>query len=175
MEKNTHHNNMAFVKSKDTRPEMVVRRGLWKRGFRYRLNHKRLPGHPDLVLRKYRTCIFVNGCFWHGHHVIFDGRYMMDGIVDSSECCRIPNTNREFWVTKIRRNKERDKEEQRKLAEMGWHCIMVWECELTLSKREETIKSIAFTLNHIWLQDHSCQKPNDIIEEESGLLMASEE
>ena len=110
-----------------------------------------------------------------GHHVIFDGRYMMDGIVDSSECCRIPNTNREFWVTKIRRNKERDKEEQRKLAEMGWHCIMVWECELTLSKREETLKSIAFTLNHIWLQDHSCQKPNDIIEEESGLLMASEE
>ena len=166
---------MAFVKSKDTRPEMVVRRGLWKRGFRYRLYHKRLPGHPDLVLRKYRTCIFVNGCFWHGHHVIFDGRYMMDGIVDSSECCRIPNTNREFWVTKIRRNKERDKEEQRKLAEMGWHCIMVWECELTLSKREETLNSIAFTLNHIWLQDHSCKKPNDIIEEESGLLMASEE
>ena len=61
------YNNMAAIKSKDTKPEMIVRRGLWKRGFRYRLNHKRLPGHPDLVLRKYRTCIFVNGCFWHGH------------------------------------------------------------------------------------------------------------
>ena len=61
------HTNMAAIRSKDTKPEMIVRRGLWKRGFRYRLNHKRLPGHPDLVLRKYRTCIFVNGCFWHGH------------------------------------------------------------------------------------------------------------
>ena len=60
---------MAAIRSKDTKPEMIVRRGLWKRGFRYRLNHKRLPGHPDLVLRKYRTCIFVNGCFWHGHGV----------------------------------------------------------------------------------------------------------
>ena len=61
------HANMAAIRSKDTKPEMIVRRGLWSRGFRYRLNHKRLPGHPDLVLRKYRTCIFVNGCFWHGH------------------------------------------------------------------------------------------------------------
>ena len=63
------HANMAAIRSKDTKPEMIVRRGLWKRGFRYRLNDKRLPGHPDLVLRKYRTCIFVNGCFWHGHLV----------------------------------------------------------------------------------------------------------
>ena len=63
------HINMAAIRSKDTKPEMIARRGMWKRGFRYRLNHKRLPGHPDLVLRKYRTCIFVNGCFWHGHHV----------------------------------------------------------------------------------------------------------
>ena len=59
---------MASIRSKDTKPEMIVRRGLWSRGFRYRLNYKRLPGHPDLVLRKYRTCIFVNGCFWHGHN-----------------------------------------------------------------------------------------------------------
>ena len=63
------HMAMAAIRSKNTKPEMIVRRGLWKRGFRYRLNHKRLPGHPDLVLRKYRTCIFVNGCFWHGHNV----------------------------------------------------------------------------------------------------------
>lgn len=148
MEKNTHHNNMAFVKSKDTKPEMIVRKGLWKRGFRYRLNHERLPGHPDLVLRKYRTCIFVNGCFWHGHLVELDK-------MESSKCCRIPNINREFWITKIRRNKERDKEEQHKLAKMGWHCITVWECELKPNRRENTIESIAFTLNHIWLQDHS--------------------
>ena len=76
-------------------------------------------------------------------------------IIDNSECCKIPKTNREFWVAKIRRNKERDKEEQRKLAEMGWHCITIWECELKPSKREATLDSIAFTLNHIWLQDRS--------------------
>ena len=77
--------------------------------------------------------------------------------IESSECCKIPKTNRDFWVAKIRRNKERDKEEQRKLAEMGWHCITVWECELKPSKREETLESIAFTLNHIWLQDHQAR------------------
>ena len=141
------HKNMAAIRSKNTKPEMIVRRGLWKRGFRYRLNHKRLPGHPDLVLRKYRTCVFVNGCFWHGHLV-------ESNTMESSACCKIPKTNREFWVAKIRRNKERDKEEQRKLAEMGWHCITVWECELMPKRREETLESLAFTLNHIWLQDH---------------------
>ena len=146
--------NMAAIRSKDTKPEMIVRRGLWQRGFRYRLNHKRLPGHPDLVLRKYRTCIFVNGCFWHGHHIHlpFDE---LPFTIENSGCCKIPKTNREFWVAKIRRNQERDKEEQRRLAEMGWHCITVWECELKPSKREETLDSIAFTLNHIWLLDHS--------------------
>ena len=149
---------MAAIRSKDTKPEMIVRKGLWMRGFRYRLNHKRLPGHPDLVLRKYRTCIFVNGCFWHGHKCNLTpvpspkGEERMD--LESSECCKIPKTNREFWMAKIRRNKERDKEEQRKLAEMGWHCITVWECELKPKNREQTMDYIAFTLNHIWLQDH---------------------
>jgi len=148
---------MAAIRSKDTKPEMIVRRGLWSRGFRYRLNHKRLPGHPDLVLRKYRTCIFVNGCFWHGHNVALPQIDNGEWIIDNSECCKIPRTNREFWVAKIRRNKERDKEEQRKLASMGWHCITVWECELTPKKREETLDSIAFTLNHIWLQDYQAK------------------
>ena len=148
------HANMAAIRSKDTKPEMIVRHGLWRRGFRYRLNYKRLPGHPDLVLRKYRTCIFVNGCFWHGHHINlqFDDLHFS---ISNSECCKIPKTNRDFWVAKIRRNKERDREEQRILASMGWHCITVWECELTPKRREETLDSIAFTLNHIWLQDHS--------------------
>ena len=144
------HRNMAAIHGKDTKPEMIVRRGLWSRGFRYRLNHKRLPGHPDMVLRKYRTCIFVNGCFWHGHNVD-------RSIMESSACCKIPTTNHDFWVAKIRRNKERDKEEQRKLAEMGWHCITVWECELKPKQRERTLDSIAFTLNHIWLQDHGAK------------------
>ena len=182
------HNNMAAIRSKDTKPEMIVRRELWKRGFRYRLNHKRLPGHPDLVLRKYRTCIFVNGCFWHGHGValpqIADVRSKMEGEgtncllpLESSKCCKIPKPNREFWVAKIRRNKERDKEEQKKLATMGWHCITVWECELKPSKREETLESIAFTLNHIWLQDYQAKvasypKPE---EEDMQMPIAAEE
>ncbi|MBR3079898.1 MAG: DNA mismatch endonuclease Vsr [Prevotella sp.] len=171
------HANMAAIRSKDTKPEMIVRRGLWKRGFRYRLNHKRLPGHPDLVLRKYRTCIFVNGCFWHGHGVTMSPVDSLELKVESSLCCKIPKTNREFWVAKIRRNKERDKEEQRKLAEMGWHCITVWECELKPSKREETLDSIAFTLNHIWLQDHGAKTvPYQKVEEENeNYLKAAEE
>ena len=174
---------MAAIHSKDTKPEMIVRRGLWKRGFRYRLNHKRLPGHPDLVLRKYRTCIFVNGCFWHAHMLreaqseklkVKSEKLAFDYV--SSECCMIPKTNREFWVTKIRRNKERDKEEQKKLAAMGWHCITVWECELKPSKREETLESIAFTLNHIWLQDHGAKTiPYPKFDEEDmQMLMAAE-
>ena len=177
LSKQQRHNNMAAIRSKDTKPEMIVRRGVWKRGFRYRLNHKRLPGHPDLVLRKYRTCIFVNGCFWHGHKCSLTtapspkdegSEYIMTG----SECCKIPKTNREFWVNKIRRNKERDKEEQRKLAAMGWHCITVWECELKPSKREETLESLAYTLNRIFLQDRTV-KHYEIPEEEP--LMAAEE
>ena len=161
------HKNMAAIHNKNTKPEMIVRKGLWKRGFRYRLNHKRLPGHPDLVLRKYRTCIFINGCFWHGHLVD-------SSTMGSSACCKIPSTNHEFWVAKIRRNKERDKEEQRKLAEMGWHCITVWECELKPKQREQTLDSIAFTLNHIYLQDHSSPKPYEPMEEEMGMPMAAE-
>ena len=171
--------NMAAIHSKDTKPEMVVRRGLWSRGFRYRLNHKRLPGHPDLVLRKYRTCIFVNGCFWHGHGVALpqmsDGRSQMEDI-ENSACCKIPKTNREFWVAKIRRNKERDREEQRKLAQMGWHCITIWECELKPAKREATLKSLAYTLNEIWLKEHAViGKPYPEMEEEGGVLKAAEE
>ena len=83
-----------------------------------------------------------------------DVRCKTEDNIESSECCKIPKTNREFWVAKIRRNQERDKEEQRKLAEMGWHCITVWECELRPAVREQTLRSLAFTLNRIYLQDH---------------------
>ena len=166
------HKNMASIRGKDTKPEMIVRRWLWNRGFRYRLNSSKLPGHPDLVLRKYRTCIFVNGCFWHGHHVEVKSE---KGEVKSSECCKIPNTNREFWVEKIRRNKERDKEEQRKLAAMGWHCITIWECGLKSKVREQTLESLAFTLNHIWMKDHQViAKPYPKFEEEEGMMKAAE-
>lgn len=165
---------MAAIRSKDTKPELIVRRGLWKRGFRYRLNHKRLPGHPDLVLKKYRTCIFVNGCFWHGHLVDLSCNDVPFSITNSA-CCKIPNTNRAFWVAKIHRNQERDREDLRKLAAMGWHCITVWECELKPQKREETLDAIAFTLNRIWLQDHGAKPiPYPTWEEDTTLPMAAE-
>ena len=134
------HNNMAAIKGKDTKPEILVRKFLWARGFRYRLNHPRLPGKPDIVLRKYRTCILVNGCFWHGH-----------------EGCKyyvVPKSNTQFWQDKIRRNRERDHEVLHRLAEMGWHTIVIWECELKPAVREKTLESLAFTLNHIFLEDH---------------------
>lgn len=135
---------MAQIRGKGTKPEMVVRKFLFGRGFRYRLNHPWLPGHPDIVLRKYRSVIFVNGCFWHGH-----------------EGCRyyvVPKSNTEFWKAKIARNRARDIEEQRRLASMGWHCITVWECQLKPAVREQTLESLAYTLNWIWLNDHSVRK-----------------
>ena len=96
--------------------------------------------------------------------------------MENSACCKIPSTNRNFWIDKIRRNKERDREEQRQLAKMGWHCITVWECELKPAKREETLNSIAFTLNHIWLQDHGAKPISypKLDEEDMQMPMAAE-
>ena len=168
------HATMAAIRSKDTKPELIVRRGLWSRGFRYRLNHKRLPGHPDLVLRKYRTCIFVNGCFWHGHGVALPQVNSEKRIVDSV-CSKIPKTNRGFWVAKIRRNQERDLATQQQLARMGWHCITVWECELTPKRREQTLDSLAFTLNRIYLQDHSTHKSYPTLENDDFDMAAEED
>ncbi len=131
------HFCMQRIHGKDTKPEMIIRQYLHANGFRYRLHHDRLPGHPDLVLRKYRTCIFVNGCFWHGH-----------------EGCRyyaVPKTNTDFWVAKIERNRTRDVENIQKLKAMGWHTIVVWECQLRPSIRESTLRSLQYTINHIQL------------------------
>lgn len=153
------HKNMTSIRSKGTKPEILVRKYLWRRGFRYRLNNPRLPGHPDIVLRKYRTCIFVNGCFWHGH--------------EGCKYFRVPKTNTEFWVKKITRNIERDKEEQQQLACMGWHCITIWECELKKKKRGKTLESLAFTLNHIYLQDHI--RPYKIVKGESDIVIVPKE
>lgn len=156
------HKNMAAIRSSGTKPELIVRKYLWQHGFRYRLNNPRLPGHPDIVLRKYRTCVFVNGCFWHGH--------------EACEGFRMPRTNTEFWEKKIRRNKERDKEEQQKLAQMGWHCITVWECQLKPKVRERTLEALAYTLNRIFLQDHTLRPvvPYQLAEEDTQVGMAAE-
>ena len=182
------HRNMAAIHGKDTKPEKVVRRWLWGRGYRYRLNHKRLPGKPDIVLRKYRTCIFVNGCFWHGHKLreaqSEELRMKNEEFLESSECCKIPKTNRDFWVAKIRRNQERDLTVQHELAAMGWHSITIWECELKPKVREKTLESLAFTLNKSFLLDSSTQAQGDGLQDrtvkryeipEEEPLMAAEE
>ena len=152
------HANMAAIHGKDTKPEMAVRRFLWRLGYRYRLNHPRLPGKPDIVMRKYRTCIFVNGCFWHGH--------------EGCQYYTIPKTNTEFWVNKVQRNKKRDLKVQHDLAAMGWHSITIWECELKPKVQENTLESLAYTLNRIFLQDHSIKR-YEVPEEEP--IMAAEE
>ena len=93
------HNNMKAIGSKNTKLEIIVRKGLWSRGFRYRLNHKRLPGRPDIVLRKYRTCIFVNGCFWHGHGVTLNIEHETLNI-ENSECCK------QWWLKTSKKRNE---------------------------------------------------------------------
>ena len=107
--------NMSRIRSKNTKPEETIRKYLFSQGFRYRKNVRALPGCPDIVLHKYRTVIFVNGCFWHKHDC---GRF------------RWPSSNEEYWITKITRNVERDTENQKNLQDQGWRVITIWECEL---------------------------------------------
>ena len=151
------HKNMAAIRASSTKPEIIVRKYLWGHGFRYRLNHKRLPGKPDIGLRKYRTCIFVNGCFWHKH-----------------EGCKyfvIPKTRTEFWLNKVNRNQERDIEVKKKLASMGWHSITIWECELKSNKKDATLQSLVYTLSKILLQDYKVKR-NELPEEETPMMVA---
>ena len=117
--------NMSQIRSNDTKPEGIVRKYLFSQGLRFRKNDSRYPGKPDIVLPKYRTVVFVNGCFWHGH----------EGCSDFVE----PKTNTEFWLKKISRNKERDSHNAILLSTSGWNVITVWECELKSRVREEKL------------------------------------
>ncbi len=119
------HRCMAAVKGTDTRPEMLVRRYLHARGFRYGLHNRKLPGSPDLVFRSIRTVVFVNGCFWHGH--------------ENCKYHRIPKSNSAFWSNKINRNRERDAAVQAALEAKGWNVIIIWECDLKNKDRREKI------------------------------------
>ena len=120
--------NMSRIRSRDTTPELTVRRELWQRGYRYRLNDHRLPGSPDLVLPKYRAVIFINGCFWHGHR----------GCANYT----VPKTNVEFWREKIARNIARDELNAQRLDTLSWAVITVWECELSKKNLDATITRI---------------------------------
>lgn len=121
--------NMSRIRSRNTKPEELVCKYLFSQGFRYRKNDKRLPGKPDIVLPKYKTVIFVNGCFWHMH-----------------EGCKYfvwPKSNAEFWRDKIQRNSIRDQENYRQLSEMGWKIIVIWGCQLKKDIRTKTLAEVA--------------------------------
>ena len=123
------HRVMASIYPSNTKPELILRRSLWRLGFRYRMNNRRLPGTPDVVLPKHRTVVFVHGCFWHGHK---DCKYYT-----------VPKTNTEFWMAKVARNQERDQEVWRKLEAKGWSVVIVWECQLKKANLDDTVARVS--------------------------------
>ena len=125
---------MSHVRGKDTKPEVMVRQFLFAQGFRYRLYRKDLPGKPDIVLPKYRTVIFINGCFWHGH--------------SGCKYATIPEANHDFWLAKISGNVERDKSNYAKLFELGWKVVEIWQCELKPKFREQTLNNLLTELRN---------------------------
>lgn len=119
--------NMSHIRSTGSKPEEIVRKFLFSKGLRYRKNVKKLPGTPDIVFPKYRTVVFVNGCFWHHHR-----------------CSRFkwPKSNVEYWQKKINRNEERDQENYLKLKEAGWKVLIIWECQLKKGVRQENLQRL---------------------------------
>ena len=122
------HYIMSRIRSTNTKPEIKLRKALFEKGYRYRVNVKTLLGKPDIVLPKYRTIIFVNGCFWHGH--------------DGCKHYTVPETNTEFWVEKVRKNKERDAVDVQRLESFSWGVITIWECELKSKVFQDTIAKV---------------------------------
>ena len=126
---------MSGIRGKDTKPEIIVRRLLHRLGYRFRLHRKDLPGKPDIVLPKWRTVIFVNGCYWHGH--------------DECHLFRLPKTRAEFWTNKIEGNQARDKRNYTALQETGWNVVIIWECAVSKKLRlheEQLVKAISTAL-----------------------------
>lgn len=144
------HKCMSHIRSKNTKPEIIVRKFLFSKGYRFRVNVKKLPGTPDIVLKKYKTVIFVNGCFWHGH--------------EGCKYSHLPKSNVSYWEVKINKNKERDLQDRIKLRDMGWHVIQVWECFLKSKVREKSLERLLHTLNQITLLNYKT-KPYLKIEE----------
>lgn len=128
------HRCMSRVRSRNTKPEIMVRQFLFSHGFRFRINRKDLPGKPDIVLSKYKTIVFINGCFWHGH--------------EKCKCATIPETNRNFWQNKISRNIERDKQTREKLVADGWNVIDIWQCQLKNKDKEVTLNNLISILRN---------------------------
>ncbi len=120
--------NMSRIRGKNTKPEILVRKFLFTCGFRYRLHKKDLPGNPDIVLKKFNTVIFINGCFWHGHA---NCQYFV-----------IPKTRTEWWLNKINHTKKNDKKNYKALKEMGWNVVIIWECQLKKSRINTTLEKL---------------------------------
>jgi len=120
--------NMSQIRGKDTKPELLVRKFLFSEGFRYKLHDKKLPGKPDIVLPKYKIVVFVNGCFWHAHKKC---KYFV-----------VPKTRKNWWLNKINRTKELDKENYQKLRKRGWKVISIFECELKNGNAEKTLEKL---------------------------------
>jgi DNA mismatch endonuclease, patch repair protein len=129
---------MSKIRKTNTKPELLVRKFLFGRGLRYRLYNKYLSGNPDLVLPKYKTVIFVNGCFWHAHK--------------NCKLNRMPKSNTEYWLPKIVKNVDRDKRNKRVLKKLGWTVLTVWECELSKSTRMKTLEKLYKQLQTIATQ-----------------------
>lgn len=127
--------NMSQIKSKDTKPEILVRSFLFKNRFRYRLHVKSLPGKPDIVLKSLKTVVFVDGCFWHGHR---NCKYNV-----------LPKTRTEWWLNKINKNKENDAIKRKELKLQEWNVVSIWECELKHDKREKTLSRLFKALQEI--------------------------
>ena len=124
---------MSKIRSKDTKPEIILRSSLHQLGYRFRIHKKELPGKPDIVLPKYKIVIFVHGCFWHYHKDCPEGR--------------IPDTNSKFWKEKLLKNIERDKKHQDMCKELGWNVLIIWECELE-KRLEEVLTKIKTTIKN---------------------------
>lgn len=118
--------NMSHIRSKNTKPEAIVRKYLFSRGLRYRKNDKRYPGCPDIVLPRYKTCVFVNGCFWHQH--------------PNCKYAVLPSSNMDYWIPKLQKNKQRDIQNEAALKDEGWRVITVWECELKVENKKQTLE-----------------------------------
>lgn len=156
------HKCMSHIRSKATKPELKVRHWLWMHGYRYRLNVKSVPGKPDIVMRPYRTAIFVNGCFWHGH--------------EDCNSFKMPKTNTDFWMAKIERNKQRDRQNYCILQDNGWNVIVIWECQLKPSKLEQTMREVEILLNENMLALYKKHTPLPYsIDEAAPIPMAAEE
>jgi DNA mismatch endonuclease (patch repair protein) len=133
-DKKTRSYNMSQIKAKNTKPEIMVRKYLFALGYRYRLHVKKLPGKPDIVLAKYKTVIFVHGCFWHGH--------------DNCKYFVVPKTSTDWWLQKINRSKRKDAENFSRLENDGWDVITIFECELKDGKKTKTLNRILIQLNN---------------------------